>query len=69
MSQIPWHKAKSEYQDLGHLTVKAIIGGCTTETPLIEAYAGKAVISPQENTLSGAEIDQNSLTTNREWRE
>ena len=27
LSQIPWHKAKPEYQDFDHLAVKAIIGG------------------------------------------
>ena len=53
---------------MDHLTVKAIIGGCTAETPLIKAYAGKVVISPQENALSEAKIDQNSLITNRKWR-
>ena len=34
LSQIPWHKAKSEYSDLDPVTVKAIKGGCTTEIPL-----------------------------------
>ena len=58
LSQIPWHKAKSEYQDLDHLTVKAIIGGCTTESPLIEAYLEKAIISSQGNALSENKIDK-----------
>ena len=60
-----------ECQDLDCLTVKAIIVGCTTETPLIEAYAGKTVISLQKDTLfcSKVGIDQNSPITNQEWRE
>ena len=33
LSQIPWHKIKSDHQDLDHLTVKAMLGGCTTEPP------------------------------------
>ena len=47
MSLIPWHKTKSEYLDLDPVTVKAIIGGCTTKILLTEAYAWKAVIPPQ----------------------
>ena len=38
LSQIPWQKAGSECQHLDCLTVKAIIMGYTTETPLIDAY-------------------------------
>ena len=62
LSQLPWQKAKSECQDLDYLTVKAIIEGCTTEMPLIEAYAGKTVIPLQEDTLPyiKMETDQNS---------
>ena len=41
LSRIPWYKTKSDYQDLDHLTVKAIIGGCTTENPLVKDYMGK----------------------------
>ena len=44
-------KAKSEYQHLDCLAVKAIMMGCTTEAPLIEAYAGKIVIPLQKDTL------------------
>ena len=36
---------------------------------LHQGYGGKAVIYPQENALSEAKIDQNSLITNREWKE
>ena len=50
LSQIPWHKTNSEYSNLDPVTVKAIVGGCTTEIPLIEAYAGKVVFPFQENT-------------------
>ena len=66
LSQIPWHKTKSKYLDIDLLTVKAIIGGCTTAIPIIEAYGGKAVIPFQENTSSKTEIDQDSLVTNQE---
>ena len=71
LSQIPWQKAKSECQDLDYLTIKAIIVSCTTETPLIEAYARKTVICPQEDTLpcNKMDTDQNSLITNQVWRE
>ena len=65
LSQIPWQKAKSDYLDLDLLTVKAIIGGCTTENPLIEAYAGKVVIPPQGSTPNKVEMDQNSLMMNQ----
>ena len=41
LSQIPQHETKSDYWDLDPATVKVIIGGCTTEILLIEAYAGK----------------------------
>ena len=45
--------------------------GCTTETPIIEAYSGKTVIPPQKDTLFCVkmEIDQTPLITNQEWRE
>ena len=45
--------------------------GCTTETPLIEAYAGKTVISPQKGNLFCGKvgIDQNYAITSQEWRE
>ena len=33
LSQIPWQTARLESQDLDYLTIKAIIMGCTTETP------------------------------------
>ena len=66
LSWIPWHKTKSEYSDLDPVTVKAIIVGYTTEIPLIEAYAGKAVIPFQENTWNKIEVDQNTLITNQE---
>ena len=71
MSWIPWQKARLECQDLDCLTIKAIIVGCTTETPLIEAYVGKMVISPENNTLFYSEVgtDQNPPITNQEWRE
>ena len=48
-----------------------IIADCTTETPLIEAYVGKTVIPPQNDTTSCSEMEteQNSLITNQEWRE
>ena len=69
LSQIPWHKTKSDYLDLDPVTVKAIIGGCTTEIPLIEAYVGKAVIPPQVNTPSKTEVDLDSLVMNPEWKE
>ena len=44
--------------------------GCTTETPLIEAYIGKTVIPPQRDTLFCGKmgIDQNPPITNQEWR-
>ena len=69
LSQILWHKTKSEYQDLDYLTVKAIIGECITEIPLIKAYVRKAFISSQGNAISENKIDQNSLITNKEWKE
>ena len=45
--------------------------GCTTETPLFEAYSGKTVIPPQKDTLfcGKMEIDQTTPITNQEWRE
>ena len=45
--------------------------GCTTETPLIEAYVGKTVIPLQKDTLfcGKVRIDQNPQITNQEWRE
>ena len=45
--------------------------GCTTETPLTEAYAGKTVISPQKNTpfCGKVKADQNLPIINQEWRE
>ena len=64
LSQIPWHKTKSGYSDLDPVTVKVIIAGCTTEIPLIEAYAGKAIIPFQEKT-SKTEVDQNTLILNQ----
>ena len=67
--QILWHKTKSDYWDLDPVTVKAIIGGCTTEIPLIEAYVGKAVIPPQENISSKTEADQDTSVMNQEWKE
>ena len=69
LSWKPWHKTKSDYWYLNPLTVKAIVGGCTTEISLIEAYVGKAVIPPQENTSSKTDIDQDSLIMNQEWKE
>ena len=51
LSLIPLQKARLECQDLNCLTVKAIIVGYTTETPLIGTYVGKKVISPQNDTL------------------
>ena len=48
LSQIPWQKARLECQDLDCLAVKANIMGCTTKTPLTEAYAGKTVIPLQK---------------------
>ena len=61
-------KAKSECQDLDYLTIKAIIVGCSTETPLIEAYMAETMISPQKDTLLCSKMgtDQNSLITNQE---
>ena len=49
--------------------MKAIRGRCTTEIPLIESYAGKALIPLQENTSSKTEVDQDSLVMNQEWKE
>ena len=71
LSQIPWQKARSECHNLDWLPVKAIIIGCTTETPLIEAYMGKAVISLQKDTLFCGKvgIDWNPPITNQKWRE
>ena len=45
--------------------------GCTTKTPLFEAYSGKSVIPPQKDTLfcDKAGIDQNLPITNEDWRE
>ena len=46
--------------------VKAIIVGCSTETPLIEAYVRKRVIFLQDTLLcSKMGTDQNSLITNQ----
>ena len=58
-------------QHLDCLTVKAVIKGCITETPLIEAYAGKTVISLQKDTLFCGKvgINENPPITNQEWRE
>ena len=67
--KIPWHNTKSDYWNLDLLIVKAIIGGCSTENPLIEAYVGKVVIPPQGNTLNKVEIDQDLLIMNQEWKE
>ena len=69
LSWIPWHMTNSDNWDLDHLTVKAIIGGCSTGTPLIKAYTWKAVIPPQENASSKTEIDLDSLIMNQEWQE
>ena len=67
LSWIPWQKARSEFQDLGCLTVKAIIMGTTTKIPLIEAYAGRTVIPPQKDNLFYGKvgIDQNPPITNQ----
>ena len=45
--------------------------GCTTETPLTEAYVGKTVISLQKDTLFCVKvgIDQKPPVINQEWRE
>ena len=69
LSQIPWQEAKSDYIDFNLLTVKAIIGECTTENLLIKAYVGKVMIPPQGSTPSTVEIDQDSLMMNQEWKE
>ena len=66
LSQIPWHKTKSEYSDLDPVAVKAIIRGCITEIPLMEAYAGKAVILFQEKLSNKIELDQNTFVMNQE---
>ena len=60
---------RSGYQDLDLLTVKATIGGCITENPLIKTYAGKVVIPLQGNTPNKVEIDKDSLMMNQEWKE
>ena len=50
LSWILWHKTQSGYSDLDPVMVRAIIGGCTNEIPLIEVFAGKAVIPfPKKN--------------------
>ena len=58
LSHIPWQQADLECTDLECQTVKAIMMGCTAETPLFEAYSRKMVqaegfqvISSQENAL------------------
>ena len=60
-----------ECQDLDCLTVKAIMVSCTTEIPLVEAYAGKTVISMQKDTLLYSKMgtEQNFINTNPEWWE
>ena len=52
------------------LTVKAFMDGCMTKTPLIEAYAGKTVISPQVDPLfyRKDKVDQNPPVSNHVWK-
>ena len=69
LAWIPWQKVRSECQDLDCLTVKAIIGGYTTDTLLIEAYVRKTDFL-QNDTLfcSKVEIERNPTITYQEWQ-
>ena len=68
LSRIPRHRDKSEYQELDHTTVKALIGGGMTDTPLVEAYSGRVVLCPKEGAIKWNEDKQHSKVTNDEWK-
>ena len=76
LSHILWQQTEVECINLDCQMVKVIIGECTVETSLFEAYSGKMVkvnvfqgVSPQENTLflGKVEVDQILSITKQEW--